>query len=79
MIDPTTGWFEMAPIEEKTAINIVNQVEITWFSRYPWPMQLICNHGTTEFMRKFITIWSKMIMDWNATVQPRAIHVQIVF
>ena len=22
MIDPATGWFEMAPIEEKTAVNI---------------------------------------------------------
>ena len=41
MIDPATGWFEMAPIEEKTAVNIANKVEINWLTRYPWPTKIV--------------------------------------
>ena len=52
MIDPATGWFEMAPIEDKTAINVMNQIEITWLTRYPWPTRLQCDRGT-EFMNEF--------------------------
>jgi transposase InsO family protein len=52
MINPTTSWFEMVPINEKSAINIANQVEIVWLTRYPWPTQLVCDRGT-EFMNEF--------------------------
>ena len=52
MIDPTTGWFEIIPIEEKTAVHVMNQVEIAWLTRYPWPCTLTCDQGT-EFMKEF--------------------------
>jgi hypothetical protein len=41
MIDPATGWFEMREIPNKEAITIANLIEQTWFTRYPWPSQVI--------------------------------------
>ena len=37
MIDPATGWFEMAPILNKTAANVADIAKRTWFTRYPLP------------------------------------------
>jgi len=52
MIDPATGWFEIASINTKRADVIANIVEQTWFTRYPWPSQVILDRGT-EFMAEF--------------------------
>ena len=52
MIDPVTGWFEMAPISTKSADNISNVAERTWFSRYPFPQKIIFDRGT-ELMAEF--------------------------
>jgi transposase InsO family protein len=52
MIDPATGWFEMKEIPNKEAITIANIVEQTWFTRYPWPTQIIFDRGK-EFMGEF--------------------------
>jgi transposase InsO family protein len=49
MIDPATGWFEIASYDDKRSITIANIVEQTWLSRYPWPTQLIFDRGS-EFM-----------------------------
>ena len=38
MIDPVTGWFEIAQYEDKIAISIMNLVEATWLSRFPIPI-----------------------------------------
>ncbi len=35
MIDPVTGWFEMAQIPNKTAAEVADIAEKTWFTRYP--------------------------------------------
>ena len=43
MIDPATGWLEIAPIKEKRADNIANVVEQTWLTQYPWPVQITYN------------------------------------
>jgi hypothetical protein len=32
MIDPVTGWFEIAEIPEKTADEVINVLEMTWLS-----------------------------------------------
>ena len=58
MIDPATGWFEMTPITGKTAIEIMNNVEISWLTRYPWPVRLQCDRGT-EFMNEFALTMQK--------------------
>lgn len=54
MIDPATGWFEMKEIPNKRPDEIANIVEQTWFTRYPWPNQIIFDRGT-EFMAEFAT------------------------
>jgi hypothetical protein len=52
MIDPATGWFEMREIPNKQADTIANIVEQAWFTRYPWPTQIIFDRGK-EFMAEF--------------------------
>ena len=52
MIDPATGWFEMAEIPNKDAYTVADIVERTWFMRYPWPTKVIIDRGT-EFLAEF--------------------------
>ena len=46
MIDPATGWFEMAEIKNKFAYTIANKLEQSWLSRYPWPSQVTSDRGS---------------------------------
>ncbi len=41
MIDPATGWFEIAEIPTKKADDVVNILEFSWLTRYPWPTDII--------------------------------------
>ena len=52
MNDPATGWFEMEQIDNKTAAKVADIVELTWFTRYPYPRKIIYDRGT-EFMAEF--------------------------
>ena len=52
MIDPATGWFEMAQITNKTAAEIADITEKTWFTRSPLPQRIVFDCGT-EFMAEF--------------------------
>jgi RNase H-like domain found in reverse transcriptase/Integrase zinc binding domain len=45
MIDPVTGWFEIAEIPAKQADIIMNVLEFTWLSRYPRPTTVIMDNG----------------------------------
>jgi transposase InsO family protein len=45
MIDPVTGWFEIAEIPAKRADNIINVLEQTWLVRYPRPAEIIMDRG----------------------------------
>ena len=49
MIDPATGWIEIIEYDDKRAITVANIAEQEWFSRYPWPTQIIFDRGN-EFM-----------------------------
>ena len=42
----------MAKIPNKTAAEIADITEKTWFTRYPLPQQIVCDCGT-EFMAEF--------------------------
>ena len=46
MIDPATGWFEMAQIHNKSTEEIADITEKTWFTRYPLPQQIVFDRGT---------------------------------
>eukprot|EP00957_Ditylum_brightwellii_P118319 9024250-Ditylum_brightwellii.AAC.1 len=52
MINPATGWFEMAEIKTKHADVITNVIEQTWSNQYPWPTEVVLDRGT-EFMTEF--------------------------
>ena len=52
MIDPATGWFDMAQIPNKTAAEIVDITKKTWFTRYPLPWRIVFDCGT-KFMSEF--------------------------
>ena len=52
MIDPVTGWFEMTEIANKTAAEVADIAEKTWFTRYPLPQRITLDRGT-EFLAEF--------------------------
>ena len=52
MIDPSTGWFEVAQIPNKTAAEIADITKKTWFTRYPLPQQIVFD-PSTKFMAEF--------------------------
>jgi len=45
MIDPATGWFEIAEVPSKGADEVSNLLEMTWLTRYPWPTQVVMDRG----------------------------------
>ena len=67
MIDPVTGWFEMAQIKDKTAAQVADTAERTWFTRYPYPNKVVLDRGK-EFMAEF----SQMIKN-DYGIKPRPI------
>jgi Integrase zinc binding domain/RNase H-like domain found in reverse transcriptase len=46
MIDPVTGWFEIAQIFKKQADHVANALELNWLNRYPRPAEVILDRGT---------------------------------
>eukprot|EP00957_Ditylum_brightwellii_P055910 4236847-Ditylum_brightwellii.AAC.1 len=66
MIDPATGWFEMAEIETKHADFIANIIEQTWFNQYSWPTEVVLYRGM-EFMAKFMGMIQR---DYGITKRP---------
>ena len=49
MIDPATGWFDMAQIPNKMAAEILYITKKTWFTRYTLPQRIVFDRGT-KFM-----------------------------
>ena len=45
MIDPATGWFEIAEIDDKRADTVATTLEQVWLTRYPWPEQIVLDRG----------------------------------
>ena len=70
MIDPVTGWFEIAQYEDKIAISIADLVETRWLSRYPRPAGITYDQGK-EFIdhefRKYL-----IEMEYGITDKPIA-------
>ena len=60
MIYPATCWFEMAQIPNKTAAEIADITEKTWFNSYPLPRQIMFDHGS-KFMAEFSKMCQKNI------------------
>ena len=58
MIDPATGWFEIAEVPDARADTISNIFEQVWLTRYPWPEKVIMDRGR-EFMAEMRTMLKK--------------------
>eukprot|EP00957_Ditylum_brightwellii_P040952 3100641-Ditylum_brightwellii.AAC.1 len=52
MIDPATGWFEIAEIKTQRVDVVSSVLDTTWITRYPYPTQVLLDRGT-EFMAEF--------------------------
>ncbi|MGL5934772.1 MAG: hypothetical protein ACRCZI_04020, partial [Cetobacterium sp.] len=53
MIDPATGWFEIAELKRGRADYTADLLERVWLNRYPRPTEVICDRGK-EFMAEVI-------------------------
>ena len=53
MINPVTGWFEVAQYYDKKAVSIANSVETLWLSRYPRPIEITYDQGSEFISNKF--------------------------
>ena len=49
MLDPVTGWFEIAVICNRSSYTVMDVLERTWLTRYPKPTEIISDRGM-EFM-----------------------------
>ena len=70
MIDPSTGWFEVAKIPDYSADAAQCAFDDTWLSRYPRPAYLGYDNGTAfqgvfETMRKNYGMRKKNITTYN--------------
>ena len=45
MIDPVTGWFEIAEVNERTATHVAERFDHAWLSRYPRPQVIGFDNG----------------------------------
>ena len=52
IINPATGWFEMAQIPNETAADIADITKKTWFTHYPPSQKIMFDRGT-EFISEF--------------------------
>jgi hypothetical protein len=52
MIDPATGWFEIAPLEENDSYSTQKAFDSYWLARYPRPKYCGCDNGS-HFKRYF--------------------------
>ena len=55
MIDPATGWFEIARIDSRRADYMANYLEFAWLTRYPWPSEVVLDRGS-EFKAEVKTM-----------------------
>ena len=52
MIDPATGWFEIAPLEENDSYSTQKAFDSYWLARYPRPKYCGCDNGS-HFKKHF--------------------------
>lgn len=57
MIDPITGWFEIAPLPTISSYETQKAFDSYWLSRYPRPQEVGVDNGS-EFKRYFLDLIS---------------------
>ena len=66
MIDPATGWLEIVRVDDRSSMEAANELEMTWFNRYPLPTEVILDRGK-EFMGEVIRMMKE---DYNVQRKP---------
>jgi hypothetical protein len=64
MIDPATGWFEIAESTNNSATSIQDLFHNTWLARYLQPQFIVFDNGG-EFKREF----KEMYMEDNYAIK----------
>ena len=65
MIDPATGWFEVAAMKDKTSETAMKIMDDVWFTRYPRP-QIIGFDNGSEYKNVFL----QMIENYGLKAKP---------
>ena len=69
MIDPATGWFEIAKANNKSAASIQDLFHNNWLARYPRPQFIVFDNGG-EFKREF----KQMCNNYGIIAKPTTSH-----
>ena len=69
IIDPATGWFEIAEANNKSAASIQDLFHNTWLARYPRPQFIVFDNGG-EFKREF----KQMCNNYGIIAKPTTSH-----
>jgi hypothetical protein len=59
MMDPVTGWFEIAEVPSKRADIIANILEYKWLARYPRPAAVIMDRGREFYAEVADTLYDE--------------------
>ena len=69
IIDPATGWFEIAEANNKSAASIQDLFHNTWLARYPRPQFIVFDNGG-KFKREF----KQMCNNYGIIAKPTTSH-----
>ena len=84
MIDPATGWFEIAEIPNRRADCISNFLEWTWLTCCPWPTEVVFDRGSefqaelSAMLKNEYKITKKVITTRNPQANSMVEHVHQV-
>ena len=65
MIDPVTGWFEIAPLAKRNAYEVQKAFDSYWLARYPRPKEVGMDNGS-EFKMEF----SDLVVNYGMIKKP---------
>ena len=69
MIDPTTGWFEIAAIDAPTADCCQRAMDDVWINRYPRPKEIGLDNGS-----EFKSVFEQLCVNYGMTKKPSTSH-----
>src|SRR6476661_10848974 len=56
MADPSTGWFEIVEVPDRTALTVAQLFDQVWLCRYPRPVRIIHDHGSEFLGDEFVEL-----------------------
>jgi hypothetical protein len=65
MIDPATGWFEVAAMKDRTSETAMKIMDDVWFARYPRPEMIGFDNGS-----EYKNVFKEMIQNYGLKAKP---------